>query len=187
MALAPLNDSQAQDSISSTGQSFCYGAYDIIIDNGASISITSDLGDFVGNPKPVNIPIIGASAASKATLMGTVKCCIEDDDGVVHDILIPNTVYSAGTSNKLLSPQHWTQEARDRYPNANGTWCATLDDRVILFWNQQKYKNSLLSPRDFKCWFNKECTQSHNVCKNLCQNGKGGLYTSHAISNQHSG
>jgi hypothetical protein len=129
------------------------GAYDIIIDNGASRSITNNLGDFVGNPKPVNIQIIGANATSKASaLMGTVKWCIKDDDGVIHDILMPNTVYSAGTSNKLLSPQHCAQEARDKYPNANGTWCATLDDRVILFWKQQKYKKTAyLVLRDLKC------------------------------------
>jgi hypothetical protein len=118
------------------------GAYDIIIDNGASRSITNDLGDFVGNSKPINIQIIGANATSNATLIGTVKWCIEDDDGVKHDISIPNTVYSAGTSNKLLSPQHWAQEVKDKHPNKNGTCCATLEDRVILFWNQQQYKRT---------------------------------------------
>jgi hypothetical protein len=163
------------------------GAYDIIIDNGASRSITNDLGDFVGNSKPINIQIIGANATSNATLIGTVKWCIEDDDGVKHDILIPNTVYSAGTSNKLLSPHHWAQEVKDKHPNENGTWCATLDDRVVLFWNQQQYKRTAyLVPETSNVGVIRSAHNPTVYAKNLCQNGKGGgLYLSYAIYNKH--
>jgi hypothetical protein len=65
----------------------------------------------------------------------------------VHNIRIPNTGYSASKKSKLLSSQHWSEEAKDRYPIKNGTWCATLDDHIILFWDQQKYqKTALLTP-----------------------------------------
>jgi hypothetical protein len=75
--------------------------------------------------------------------MGTVEWPIEDDTGCIHKIRIPRTVYAESNRNKLLSPQHWSQEANDRYPTRNGTWCATLDDRVILFWDQQRYKKTV--------------------------------------------
>jgi len=79
--------------------------------------------------------------------MGTVEWLIENDTGKLHNIRIPNSVYSAGNKSKLHSPQHWIQEAKDRYPIKNGTWCATLDHRIILFWDQQKYqKIALLMP-----------------------------------------
>jgi hypothetical protein len=117
-------------------------SFDIYVDNCASRSITNDLRDFVDTPVPSNTRIYGTNGVSDGTLMGTVRWSIEDDDGQVHDIVIPNTVYSKGNRNKLLSPQHWSQEVRDRYPIRNGTWCATLDDRIILFWKQQRYKRT---------------------------------------------
>lgn len=75
--------------------------------------------------------------------MGTVEWAIEDEAGCVHKIRIPHTIYSEHNRSKLLSPQHWSQEANDRYPVRNSTWCTTLDDRIILFWDQQQYKKTV--------------------------------------------
>jgi hypothetical protein len=44
---------------------------------------------------------------------------------------------------RLLSPQHWAQEVNDHYPNDNGEWCATYNDGVGIFWNQQKFKKTI--------------------------------------------
>jgi hypothetical protein len=122
--------------------SFQPGHYEIYVDNCASRSITNDLGDFIDDPIPSDVKIVGTNGVSKGTLMGTVQWTIEDDQGRVHGIKIPNTLYSANNRSRLLSPQHWSQEAKDKYPIRNGTWCATLDDRVILFWGQQKYRRT---------------------------------------------
>jgi len=75
--------------------------------------------------------------------MGTVEWPIEDDTGRVHKIRIPRTIYSENNRSKLLSPQHWSQESNDRHPIRNGTWCATLDDRIVLFWDQQRHKKTV--------------------------------------------
>ncbi len=40
---------------------------------------------------------------------------IEDDTGRIHKIQIPNTAYSVGNSSKLLSPQYWSLETKDRH------------------------------------------------------------------------
>lgn len=47
---------------------------------------------------------------------GTFRFDIEDDDGEVHTIRIPNSVYVPGLRYCLLSPQHWAQMANNHHP-----------------------------------------------------------------------
>jgi hypothetical protein len=61
---------------------------------------------------------------------------IEDDNGVPHDIVAPNSFYVPNCPSQLLSPQHWAQKAKDNHPKRHGTWCATYDDEIILEWHQ---------------------------------------------------
>ena len=79
--------------------------------------------------------------------MGTVEWLIENDTGKLHNIRIPNSVYSAGNKSKLHSPQHWIQEAKDRYPIKNGTWCATGSSHYTLLGSAEVPKDS---PTDAK-------------------------------------
>jgi hypothetical protein len=118
-------------------------SYELYVDNRASRCITNDLKDFIDTPVPADVKIYGTNGTSSGTLMGTVEWPIEDDTGRVHNIRIPRTIYSESNRSKLLSPQHWSQEASDRHPIRNGTWCATLDDRIVLFWDQQQYKKTV--------------------------------------------
>jgi hypothetical protein len=118
-------------------------SFELYVDNCVSRCITNDLRDFVDTPVPADVKIYGTNGTSSGTLMGTVEWPIEDDTGRIHKIRIPCTIYAESNRNKLLSPQHWSHEANDRYPTRNGTWCATLDDRVILFWDQQRYKKTV--------------------------------------------
>jgi hypothetical protein len=118
-------------------------SYKLYVDNYASRCITNNLSDFVDPPVPADVKIYGTNGISSGTLMETVEWPIENDTGRVHNVRIPRTIYSDNNRSKLLSPQHWSQEANDRYPVRNGTWCATLDDRIILFWDQQKYQKTV--------------------------------------------
>jgi hypothetical protein len=118
-------------------------SFEIYVDNCASRTLTNDLHDFINSPTPTDITILGTNEKSMGTLMGTIKWSIEDDEGMVHDVMIPNSLYSSDNRSKPLSPQHWAQEANDRHPIRNGTWCATYDDRIMLFWDQQKYKKTV--------------------------------------------
>ena len=44
---------------------------------------------------------------------GMFKFSISDDDGKVHRIPIPNSLYLPKLQGCLLSPQHWAHEAVD--------------------------------------------------------------------------
>ncbi len=103
---------------------------------------------FVRNTCASTTRIVGINGNSEATLVGTVKWSIEDDAGVIHDIILPNTYYTAQARNRLLSPQHWAQQAEDNYPAPNGTWCAMYSNKIKLYWDQQRYMRTIyLSPR----------------------------------------
>ena len=95
-----------------------------------------DPGDpgYVNGPSGEAIPIKGK---------GTVKWRIEDDEGQVHTIRIPNSLYIPDMKQCLLCPHHWGQEANDHYPIRDGTWCATYSNRMVLHWNQRQNKRTI--------------------------------------------
>ena len=109
------------------------------IDNHASKSITNDIHDVIGQPDfDTKYHISGVGGNIKGYPC-TIRWTIEDDDGVRHDIKLPNAIYSKDSPSRILSPQHWAQEAKDNSPNPRGTWCATYEDSIVLHWNQEQY------------------------------------------------
>jgi hypothetical protein len=72
-----------------------------------------------------------------------MKIVIEDDNGVPHEIIAPDSFYVPHCPSRLLSPQHWAQKAKDNYPKRHGTWCATYDDEIVLEWNQRQYRRTI--------------------------------------------
>ena len=124
------------------------GCYDsdsfwIAVDNCCSKCITNNLQDFVSPPRKVSVKVRGIGGDVQATLVGTVKWRVEDDDGVTHTWLIPDTYYNATSPYRLLSPQHRSQVVNDNVPRTRGTWCATYEDSVELFWDQRKFKRTI--------------------------------------------
>jgi hypothetical protein len=65
---------------------------------------------------------------------GTFKFNIEDNHGKVHHIKIPNSAYIPGLKFCLLSPQHWAQEAKDKFPLPRGTRMENNNEAIILLW-----------------------------------------------------
>ena len=109
------------------------------IDNHASRSITNDINDVIGRPDfDTKYHISGVGGNIKG-YQCTIRWTIEDDNGVRHDIKLPNAIYAKDSPSRILSPQHWAQEAKDNKPNPRGTWCATCDDCIVLHWNQEQY------------------------------------------------
>ena len=84
--------------------------------------------------------ISGNSSDLGRVMQGTIQWDLEDDDGVTHHILLPNSYYVPGATSKLLSPQHWAQMAKDNRPIPRGTWCATHHDVIIFEWRQRRYR-----------------------------------------------
>ena len=84
---------------------------------------------------------IGSGIAIKG--MGTFKFKMEDNDGLVHTIRVPNSLYIPSLKQVLLAPHHWAQEAQDNVPTPRGTWMATYNDCIILYWNQCRSKHTI--------------------------------------------
>jgi len=56
---------------------------------------------------------------SRVQFKGNWKFRIEDQQGTMHDVMIPNTLLAPKAPYHLLSPQHWGQQSRD----PEGTYC----------------------------------------------------------------
>jgi hypothetical protein len=76
---------------------------------------------------------------------GTFKFKIEDENGQMHKIKIPNSLYLPGLERCLLLPQHWAPEAGDEHPLPEDTWCKNMATHNILFWDQKRFQK--LIPR----------------------------------------
>ena len=107
----------------------------LCIDNCATKCLSPYIDDFETAPISTNQTIKGIGGAMNDVMIGTISWSIEDDEGRPHRIRIPNSIYLKGATTRLLSPQHWAQEAKDNKPQEDGTWCATYRDRIELYWN----------------------------------------------------
>jgi GAG-pre-integrase domain len=62
--------------------------------------------------------------------------------------MIANAYHVPEAPVRLLSPQHWAQQAKDNSPTPRGTWCATYESEVVLQWNQRAHTKTIpLDPR----------------------------------------
>jgi hypothetical protein len=70
----------------------------------------------------------------------TFKFKIKDDNGMLQKIEIPNSLYVPELKRCLLSPQHWVQEAKDKYPRPKGTRMGQDYEFYYVYWGQAKYQ-----------------------------------------------
>ena len=71
---------------------------------------------------------------------GTWKFKIDDNERTIHDILIPNTLYTPKAPFHLLLPQRWNIKSAD----TNGTYCVLQHDKIQLKLNGPNMKRKLL-------------------------------------------
>jgi hypothetical protein len=74
----------------------------------------------------------------------TIGWNFEDNNGVPHPFVLPNSLFVPGATSRLLSPQHWAQVAKDSYPVPHGTWCGTFDDTIVQQWEQRRFMRTIL-------------------------------------------
>ncbi len=74
---------------------------------------------------------------------GTFKFKIKDNNGMTHEIKIPNSLYVPELKRCLLSPQHWVQEAKDNYPMPKGTRMSQDDECYCMYWDQAEFHKSI--------------------------------------------
>ena len=108
-------------------------SYQIGVDNRTSFTMTPSINDFVSPITPVKeLYVQGIGGRLKVIGKGTIAWKINDDEGIVHEIIIPNTLYVKNLPYRLLSPQHWGQVSDDHSPKRNGTICITTANELIL-------------------------------------------------------
>eukprot|EP00957_Ditylum_brightwellii_P129035 9843311-Ditylum_brightwellii.AAC.1 len=56
---------------------------------------------------------------------------------------MPNSRHVPKLTPCILSPHHWSQEARDNSPNKDGTHCIAMANVWIIIWQQGTYKTTL--------------------------------------------
>jgi hypothetical protein len=102
-------------------------SYDILIDNCCSHSFTNCKEDFIEPPVKSRVKVRGYNGHTESTMVGTVKWKIQDDNGKIHNFILPDTYYSSAVETRLLSPQQWA-------------YCVTYYDAIIMRWNKDKYQ-----------------------------------------------
>jgi hypothetical protein len=110
-------------------------SYAILVDGGATASITNNLNDFVKPPQKTSIRIKGFNGTSSNARVGTIKWTILDDHGVHHVLNIPDTYYVESCPMRLLSPQHYSQQIKDH----QGTYSTNYGDRVLFVFHKRKF------------------------------------------------
>jgi len=73
-----------------------------------------------------------------------VKWKTEDDEGRIHDMILPGTYYVPDAEIRMLSPQHWAQARKD----LRGTSFMAFGDIMILKWDNLCYQKIIpICPR----------------------------------------
>lgn len=116
------------------------------VDNRCSVCISDQISDFEGPLKASQRSIKGFNGSRTQNIMtGTIKWSWEDDDGKRHVFTIPKSLYVPNCGVRLLSPQHWAQQQRDK---TRGTGEYTDDKECVLYWNNRTYKRTIPLDRD---------------------------------------
>lgn len=132
-------ESNEHEFISLDDPEFDSDSFQVGVDNHASFCMTNDTNDFIGDIKVIDCSISGVKLA-KATMKGTVRWTIEDDEGGPHSMVIHNVHYCSTLPYRLISPQHLAKE----YGDISGTGETTTGDTCTLFWCNRRYRRTLV-------------------------------------------
>ena len=105
-------------------------SFAIKVDNCASRCITNDPRDFVHPPTRIRASIRGLTGSLSASHQGTIQWNIEDDNGHVHELILPGSYLVKEAPFRLLSPQHWGQST----PSTDSFVCITTARDIKLQW-----------------------------------------------------
>ena len=133
-------------SIDNTSMQFDTDSVPIRIDNCASRTMSFCKDDFISDTlrQVSNKAVKGfGNTLTPITHEGTLRWYIPTDQNTISSIDIPNSYYVPGGTSRLLSPQHWAQQSKDHYPHQRGTWCATYDTEVVLYWKQRSLSKTI--------------------------------------------
>ena len=133
---------------STRAKQFDSDSHILMLDDGASASITNCKEDFVKPPKRVDRKVKGIKGHANATHRGTIKWYLEDDTGLVHVMIIHGAYLIPDAATCILSPQHLAKQANGHYPKEEGTGSMTTSKNITLFWSQRQFLKTVpLDPR----------------------------------------
>jgi hypothetical protein len=116
----------------------------IYVDSGATASITNDLADCLTTPVPILRRINGIGGTVNAQVYkSTIGWTFEDDDGTKHLFRLPNSFYIPKATNRVMSPQHWAQTAKDNSPRPRGTCARIYDNCLVLRWSHRRFTRTI--------------------------------------------
>ena len=112
------------------------------IDNRSSVCMSPHRSDFIG--KLIKSKrFIKAFGGTKSfdIYIGTLKWVFDDDEGVERTVYVPESFYIPEAPARLLSPQHWAQEAyaMSDTGDPDATYCETFHNRAMLYWGEKPY------------------------------------------------
>jgi hypothetical protein len=116
----------------------------IAIDNCSSRCLTVSKGDLLpGTLRKCNVRVAGVGRAIQCKVKRTVSWTVKDDQGRTHNLIIPDTPMYEALPHRLLSPQHWAQEAEkgSQVPYLRGERpsCDTNAVATTLTWGRGKF------------------------------------------------
>jgi Reverse transcriptase (RNA-dependent DNA polymerase) len=121
-------------------------SFPIRVDNCATRSMSFCRHDFEKgslHPSSLMVKGFGQDVRSQVTHKGTIIWQIVDDLGTAHTIRLPDSLLIPRSTDRLLYPQHWAQQAKDNYPMKQGTYCSTYEDEVVLHWDQGQHVKTI--------------------------------------------
>lgn len=149
---SPIAFAGHQDNVSTINRArFDTDSFAIGIDSQCSRTMSGDKSHFRNlcpvQPGQFN-PVDGIGGGLAIHSIGDFVFRLTADDGSVHTIVLPNSLYVPGMKLPLLCPQHWCSVAGDHKPVRDGTGSTTVDGYTKLFWNQRRFSKRVLhSPR----------------------------------------
>ena len=154
LAFASTTNSSTFSSLRNT-MPYDTDSFPIKVDNCSTRCMTNSLHDFEnGVSKPTSYSLEGITGHSDRgrIRIGTIVWRIEDEQGCVHQVRVPNSLYVPDIRHRLLCPQHWGYETGDIHREISnghhiGTWCATLPTSIKLYWDQNRFSRTI--PLDY--------------------------------------
>ena len=107
----------------------------IHVDNCSSRSSSFRKEDFK-ELRPCRYNVMGYSSKTMIEWCGTVEWMLPDDQGQVHAIQIPNTLFAPDSNARTLSPQHWGQDNRKK--NKGTVMVSHDDETMVVQWENNK-------------------------------------------------
>ena len=101
--------------------------------NHASRCMPNNLSGFITELKKINnTNVKGAGVNLQIKGIGALRWRIQDDKGNHHEIYIKNALYFSDLPISMLSPQHWSQQAKYNTLQKDIIWYATYATHCVL-------------------------------------------------------